>query len=47
MMLIGFFLWPISEGIWGQTLGKRMLNIKVVTDHHEPIDITASITRIK
>lgn len=45
MMLIGFFLWPISEGIWGQTLGKRMLNIKVVTDHHEPIDITASITR--
>lgn len=45
MMLIGFFLWPISEGIWGQTLGKRMLNIKVVTDHYEPIDITASITR--
>ncbi|WP_299765575.1 RDD family protein [uncultured Dokdonia sp.] len=45
MMLIGFFLWPISEGIWGQTLGKRMLNIKVVTDHYELIDITASITR--
>ena len=45
MMLIGFFLWPISEGIWGQTFGKRMMNIKVVTDHYEPIDITASLTR--
>ncbi len=45
IMLIGFFLWPISEGIWGQTLGKRILGIKVLTDYYEPIDITASITR--
>ena len=23
MFLVGFFLWPISEGIWGRTIGKR------------------------
>jgi uncharacterized RDD family membrane protein YckC len=45
LMLIAFFLWPISEGIWGQTLGKRILGIKVLTDYYEPIDITAAITR--
>ena len=45
IMLIGFFLWPISEGVWGQTLGKRILGIKVLTDYYEPIDITASVTR--
>jgi len=31
-MLIGIFLWPISESIWGQTLGKRMMKLKVVKD---------------
>ena len=45
MMLIGFFLWPISEGLWGQTIGKRILNIKVLTDGNEPIEITAAIGR--
>ncbi|WP_299684414.1 RDD family protein [uncultured Dokdonia sp.] len=45
MMLLGFFLWPISEGIWGQTIGKRILNIKVLTNHYQSIDITASLTR--
>ncbi|WP_421804447.1 RDD family protein [Flagellimonas sp.] len=37
MFLVGFFLWPISEGIWGRTIGKRLLNLKVVTDDFEPI----------
>lgn len=37
MFFVGFFLWPISEGIWGQTIGKRLLNLKVVTDDFEPI----------
>lgn len=37
MFLVGFFLWPISEGIWGKTIGKRLLNLKVVTDDFEPI----------
>ncbi|MEP0264661.1 RDD family protein [Dokdonia sp.] len=45
LMSTAFFLWPISESVWGQTLGKRILGIKVLTDHYEPIDITASITR--
>jgi len=31
-VLIGSFLWPISESIWGQTLGKRMMKLKVVKD---------------
>ncbi len=37
MFLCGFFLWPISEGIWGQTIGKRFLYLKVVTDDYRPI----------
>ena len=32
MMLIGLFLWPISEAIWGQTIGKRILKLKVLTE---------------
>ncbi|PQJ77954.1 RDD family protein [Polaribacter porphyrae] len=42
---IFFFLWPISEGIWGQTLGKRFLDIKVVTKTYEPIDIGKAFIR--
>jgi len=36
LMLIGVFLWPISEGIWGKTLGKRVLGLEVVNDRYEP-----------
>lgn len=32
-----FFLWPISEGTWGQTIGKRFLDIKVVNNKNEEI----------
>lgn len=45
MMLLGFFLWPISEGVWGQTLGKRVVKLKVLTDDYEPIEIVAAIGR--
>ena len=45
MMLIGFFLWPISEGLWGQTLGKRVVKLKVLTDDYESIEIVAAIGR--
>jgi uncharacterized RDD family membrane protein YckC len=45
MFLIGFFLWPISEGIWGQTIGKRFLNLKVVTDDYNPIGIGQAFGR--
>ncbi|MGV6832048.1 MAG: RDD family protein [bacterium] len=37
MMLIGLFLWPISEAIWGQTVGKRILKLKVLTDNFNSI----------
>lgn len=45
MGLIGFFLWPISEGIWGQTIGKRLLNLKVVTNEYKPIRIGQAFGR--
>ncbi len=37
MIALGYFLWPISEGIWGQTIGKRFLNLKVLNDNFESI----------
>ncbi|MCI2227747.1 RDD family protein [Polaribacter sp. MSW13] len=40
-----FFLWPISEGIWGQTIGKRFLDIKVVTKKNEPITMGQAFIR--
>lgn len=45
LMLIGLFLWPISEGIWGQTIGKRILNLKVVTNEFKPIRIGQAFGR--
>lgn len=45
MFLVGLFMWPISEGIWGQTIGKRLLNLKVVTDDFEPIGIGQAFGR--
>ena len=45
MMVILFFLWPISEGIWGQTIGKRMLDLKVVNDNYEQIGIGQAFGR--
>ena len=38
-MCSGLFLWPISEGIWGQTIGKRIMDLKVVTNDLKPIRI--------
>ena len=37
LIFFGFFLWPISEGLFGQTLGKRFFDLKVVKDNYEPI----------
>lgn len=45
MMIIGIFLWPMSEGVFGQTIGKRMLNLKVVTDNYQPIGIGQAFGR--
>ena len=44
-MLFGFFIWPISEGIWGQTIGKRVLNLKVTTIDHKPIGMGQAFGR--
>ena len=35
--LFGLYLWPISEGVSAQTLGKKILNLKVVTTKYKPI----------
>lgn len=40
-----FFLWPISEGLWGQTVGKRFLDLKVVGEKHEPISLGQAFGR--
>ncbi|WP_055436616.1 RDD family protein [Lacinutrix algicola] len=45
MMLFGILLWPMSEGIWGQTIGKRILDIKVVTNEFKPIGIGQAFGR--
>jgi len=37
LIFFGFFHWPISEGLFGQTLGKRFFDLKVVKDNCEPI----------
>lgn len=40
-----FFLWPISEGLWGQTIGKRFLDIKVVSQKNTDINIGQAFGR--
>ena len=40
-----FFLCPISEGVWGQTIGKRFLDIRVVTKEHKPINLGQAFGR--
>jgi len=37
--------WPISEGLFGKTIGKRLLKIKVVTDENQPIGILRALAR--
>ncbi len=45
LFVIGFLLWPVSEGLFGQTLGKRFLDIKVVKDNYESISIGQAFAR--
>ena len=40
-----FFLWPVSEGLWGQTIGKRFMDIKVVTKKNDPISLGQAFGR--
>ncbi|MEE9408300.1 MAG: RDD family protein [Polaribacter sp.] len=43
--LLGFFLWPISENLWGQTTGKRFMDIKVVNKKNEAITLIQAFGR--
>jgi uncharacterized RDD family membrane protein YckC len=43
--LIGFILWPISEGLSGQTIGKRFLDIKVVAKNNSDINMGQAFGR--
>ncbi len=45
MFLFGFFLWPISEGVFGKTIGKRFLNLEVVSNNYESIGIGQAFVR--
>lgn len=45
VMFFGTLLWPISEGIWGQTIGKRILGIEVVTNEFNQICIGQAFVR--
>ena len=45
LFLIAFGLWPISEGISGQTIGKRIFNIEVVNTNYKPIGIGQAFGR--
>jgi len=45
MIIIGFFLWPISEGLYGKTIGKRITGLQVVDDNFKPIGIGKALVR--
>lgn len=42
---IAIILWPMSEGIYGQTIGKRILKIKVVSNNLKPCGIGQAFVR--
>ncbi len=42
---IAFFLWPISEGMYGQTIGKRLLDIKVIANNDKEMTIGKGFIR--
>jgi uncharacterized RDD family membrane protein YckC len=37
LFLIGLFLWPFSEAYYGQTMGKSLMNLKVVSEDYKQI----------
>lgn len=45
IMLVWFFLFPLMEGITGQTLGKKLLSIKVVKENFEKTSVLTSFAR--
>ncbi len=43
--VIAFCLWPISEGVWGQTIGKRFMDIRVVSKNNSDINMGQAFGR--
>lgn len=41
----GFLLWPISEGLFGKTIGKRIFRLKVVSENYQDINIGHAFVR--
>lgn len=44
-MLTNLLIWPISEGLFGQTLGKRLFKTKVISDNGDPISMRQAFIR--
>ena len=42
---LGVFFWPISEGVWGQTIGKRIFNLRVVSKDESPNTLPKAFVR--
>ena len=45
LFVCGFIIWPISEGLTGQSIGKWFLNLKVLKDDSESITLGHSFVR--
>ncbi len=45
LFLLGFFLWPISEWLCGQTIGKRATDLKVVNSDYNSISLGQALGR--
>lgn len=41
----GLLLWPISEGVFGQTIGKRFMDIKVVSINNDEVSLGQAFGR--
>ncbi len=45
VFLFGFCLWPVSESLYGKTVGKRIFKLKVVSENHQIISFSQALTR--
>lgn len=45
MFFIAFCLWPMAEGLFGMTIGKFLLKLRVVSDNYEDIGIGKALIR--
>ncbi|TCI85105.1 RDD family protein [Tenacibaculum sp. M341] len=45
LLLITLFLWPVSEGIYGQTIGKRFMDIRVIANKNKKMTIGRGLIR--